>query len=132
MLHEHQRTVAPNLTKVSIKQAVWMVMCSEPMILAPFRGLVSPYFLRKAIRPGISCSETSISFLPHAARLMIGSDYRFLLPASALLGMAVVIFSDTFARIAVAPIVLPVGAITSALGAPLFLWIVFKGGIRRK
>lgn len=62
--------------------------------------------------------------VPHAARLMIGSDYRFLLPASALLGMAVVIFSDTFARTAFAPTELPVGIIMAVLGAPFFLFLL--------
>lgn len=62
--------------------------------------------------------------VPHAARLMIGSDYRFLLPASALLGMAVVMFSDTFARTAFAPTELPVGIIMAVLGAPFFLFLL--------
>ena len=69
---------------------------------------------------------------PHLVRRFVGSDYRYLIPASGLAGACLLLLSDTFARIVVAPIVLPVGAITSALGAPLFLWIVFKGGIRRK
>ena len=62
--------------------------------------------------------------VPHAARLMVGSDYRFLLPASALLGMVVVMFSDTFARTAFAPTELPVGIIMAALGAPFFLFLL--------
>ena len=62
--------------------------------------------------------------VPHAARLMIGSDYRFLLPASALLGAAVVTFSDTFARTAFTPTELPVGIIMSVLGAPFFLFLL--------
>ena len=62
--------------------------------------------------------------VPHAARLMIGSDYRFLLPASALLGMGTVIFSDTFARTAFAPTELPVGILMAALGAPFFLFLL--------
>ena len=69
---------------------------------------------------------------PHLVRRFVGSDYRYLIPASGLAGACLLLISDTFARVVVAPIVLPVGAITSALGAPLFLWIVFKGGIRRK
>lgn len=64
--------------------------------------------------------------VPHAARLMIGSDYRFLLPASAFLGMAVVIFSDTFARTAFAPTELPVGILMAVLGAPFFLFLLRK------
>lgn len=62
--------------------------------------------------------------VPHAARLMIGSDYRFLLPAAALLGIAVVTFSDTFARIVFSPIELPVGVIMAFIGAPFFLFLL--------
>lgn len=62
--------------------------------------------------------------VPHAARLMIGADYRFLLPAAALLGIAVVTFSDTFARIVFSPIELPVGVIMAFIGAPFFLFLL--------
>ena len=62
--------------------------------------------------------------VPHAARLMIGSDYRYLLPASAVLGAAVVMYSDTFARVAFAPVELPVGIIMAVLGAPFFLFLL--------
>ena len=67
---------------------------------------------------------------PHLMRRVIGSDYRYLLPASALMGAVLLLLSDTVARLAVAPVVLPIGAITSFLGAPLFLYLVFKGGKR--
>ena len=62
--------------------------------------------------------------VPHAARLMVGSDYRYLLPASALLGAAVVTFSDTFARTAFAPVELPVGILMAVLGAPFILFLL--------
>src|SRR6266508_6114972 len=62
MLHDTQRTSAPSSTSVSISTAVWIVMCSEPMIRAPDSGLVPPYSLRMAIRPGISCSASPSSF----------------------------------------------------------------------
>lgn len=62
--------------------------------------------------------------VPHAARLLIGSDYRFLLPASAFLGIAVVTASDTFARIIFAPVELPVGIIMAFIGAPFFLFLL--------
>lgn len=62
--------------------------------------------------------------VPHAARLLIGSDYCYLLPASALLGVAVMTFSDTFARTAFSPVELPVGIIMAALGAPFFLFLL--------
>lgn len=62
--------------------------------------------------------------VPHAARLIIGSDYRYLMPASGLLGIAVVTLSDTFARVVFAPVELPVGIIMSFIGAPFFLFLL--------
>ena len=65
---------------------------------------------------------------PHLMRRVIGSDYRYLLPASAMGGAILLLLSDTAARLAVQPAVLPIGAITSFLGAPLFMYLIFKGG----
>lgn len=62
--------------------------------------------------------------VPHAARLLVGSDYRYLLPASALLGMSVVMGSDTLARTMLAPVELPVGIIMAFAGAPFFLYLL--------
>ncbi|MCR5833420.1 MAG: iron ABC transporter permease [Selenomonadaceae bacterium] len=64
--------------------------------------------------------------VPHAARLILGSDYRILLPGSALLGAAVLSFSDTFARTVFAPTELPVGILMAVLGAPFFLYLLRK------
>lgn len=64
---------------------------------------------------------------PHLMRRVVGSDYRYLLPASALMGAVLLLLSDTVARLVVQPVVLPIGAITSFLGAPLFLYLIFKG-----
>ncbi len=68
---------------------------------------------------------------PHLVRKFVGTDYRFLLPASGLAGAVLLLLSDTVARLVIAPIVLPIGAITSMLGAPMFLWIIFKGRWKR-
>ena len=62
--------------------------------------------------------------VPHAARLIIGSDYRYLMPASGLLGIAVVTLSDTFARVVFAPVELPVGISMAFIGAPFFLFLL--------
>ena len=62
--------------------------------------------------------------VPHGARLLLGSDYRFLLPGAALLGAATVTFCDTFARTAFSPAELPVGIIMAVLGAPFFLFLL--------
>ncbi|MFL0553992.1 FecCD family ABC transporter permease [Paenibacillus barengoltzii] len=66
--------------------------------------------------------------VPHCARLLIGSDHRLLLPASALLGVAVVTVCDTLARLLFAPIELPVGIILGVLGAPFFLYLLRREG----
>lgn len=68
---------------------------------------------------------------PHALRKIVGGDYRFLLPASALIGTLMLLLSDTAARLVVAPVILPIGAITSFLGAPLFLYLLYKGVPKR-
>jgi len=67
MLQEAQRTSAPRSFRVSISTAVWIVMCSEPVMRTPFSGWLGAYFWRMAIRPGISCSAMSISLRPQSA-----------------------------------------------------------------
>ncbi len=62
--------------------------------------------------------------VPHTARLLVGSDHRMLLPATALLGMGTVMLSDLAARLLFAPIELPVGIIMALLGAPFFLYLL--------
>lgn len=62
--------------------------------------------------------------VPHITRLFIGSDYRYLLPASIFTGSAVVVLCDTLARVMFAPLEIPVGIIMSALGAPFFLYLL--------
>lgn len=76
-----------------------------------------------------------ISFIglvgPQIMRRIIGVDHRFLIPASALMGSVLLLASDTVARTILSPVVLPVGAITSFLGAPLFLYLLARGNSRR-
>lgn len=59
--------------------------------------------------------------VPHIVRLIMGPDHRWLLPASALAGAALLLWADILARILVAPAQLPVGLLTSLLGAPFFI-----------
>jgi hypothetical protein len=68
MLHEAQRTSAPRACSVSISTAVWMVMCSEPVMRAPLSAWPLENSSRMAIRPGISVSAMRISLRPQAAR----------------------------------------------------------------
>lgn len=64
--------------------------------------------------------------VPHMARLFVGADYKHLLPASILLGGAILMFCDTLARLLFAPVEIPVGIIMSSLGAPFFLYLLRK------
>lgn len=64
--------------------------------------------------------------IPHAARKLVGSESRFLLPLCALGGGAFVTFCDTAARMVFSPFELPVGIVLSVLGGPFFLLLLLK------
>jgi iron complex transport system permease protein len=64
--------------------------------------------------------------VPHLVRLMAGSDHRVVLPASALAGGSLLVIADTLARTVMAPRQLPVGALTAAIGVPLFLILMSR------
>jgi len=65
--------------------------------------------------------------VPHIVRKIVGGDQRFLMPASALTGAFLLLISDTVARTVISPVVLPVGILTSFIGAPLFIYLVIRG-----
>ena len=62
--------------------------------------------------------------VPHVMRMMFGTDYRLLIPASALGGAIAIVIADTLARTVVAPTELPVGAMTALAGAPVFIYLM--------
>lgn len=64
---------------------------------------------------------------PHMARRLIGDDHRLLIPFSAVLGALLLLTADTFGRVLIGSGALPVGVITSFLGAPLFLYLLVRG-----
>jgi iron complex transport system permease protein len=64
--------------------------------------------------------------VPHMVRLAVGNDLRILLPASALGGASLVLLADTLARSLLAPMQLPVGAITAVIGVPVFLYLLSR------
>jgi iron complex transport system permease protein len=68
--------------------------------------------------------------VPHIVRQFTGNDERFLIPASALFGAMFLLLSDTIARNLFSPVILPVGILTSFIGAPVFIYLLVKG-IRR-
>ncbi len=64
--------------------------------------------------------------VPHAARFLAGEDNRLLIPAAALLGASFVVGCDLLSRLLFAPYELPVGILLNFLGAPFFLWLLFR------
>ncbi|NDV19891.1 iron chelate uptake ABC transporter family permease subunit [Pseudodesulfovibrio sp. JC047] len=65
--------------------------------------------------------------VPHMARRLIGSDHRFLVPASIVGGSLLLLISDTAARLMLAPHVLPVSVLTAFMGAPVFIYLIVRG-----
>jgi iron complex transport system permease protein len=65
--------------------------------------------------------------VPHIVRKSIGGDERYLMPSACIVGAILLMVSDTVARTIISPVVLPVGILTSFLGAPLFIYLVIKG-----
>lgn len=68
--------------------------------------------------------------VPHVARLIVGVDYRYLIPTSMVFGGILIVYADTLARMIIAPGEIPVGVLMSFLGAPFFLYLL-KGVGRR-
>lgn len=70
--------------------------------------------------------------VPHVIRLWLGPNHRVLIPASALLGAALMVAADSASRVIVAPSELPIGIVTAFLGAPFFLFLLLgkQGGLR--
>ena len=62
--------------------------------------------------------------VPHLMRMMFGTDYRLLIPTSAIGGAIIIVTADTLARTLVAPTELPVGAMTALAGAPVFIYLM--------
>ncbi|MDP6115404.1 MAG: iron ABC transporter permease [Planctomycetota bacterium] len=63
---------------------------------------------------------------PHICRLMIGSEHRYLLPATVLFGGMFLVLCDLLARMLIAPAEIPVGVITALLGGPFFVWLLLR------
>jgi iron complex transport system permease protein len=63
---------------------------------------------------------------PHIARMLIGSDHRYLIPLSIILGAIILIIADGVGQVILYPSVVPVGIITSMLGGPLFIYLLIR------
>ena len=79
----------------------------------------------------VVCFTGTIGFIglvaPHMARMILGGDHRFLIPASGILGAVVLVAADAVAMNIVAPTVIPTGIMTSVIGVPFFMYLMLKG-----
>ncbi|HNX39832.1 MAG TPA: iron ABC transporter permease [Methanothrix sp.] len=79
----------------------------------------------------IVCFMGTIAFVglvaPHMARMVIGGDHRFLIPASGVLGALVLMSADAVGMNLMAPTIIPTGIMTSIVGVPFFMYLMMKG-----
>ena len=95
------------------------------------RRLKFKVIISSAVIVGLSVSLSGmIGFVglvvPHLVRLLGGVNHNYLLLGSALLGASLMMGADLLSRVLIQPAELPVGLITSAIGAPFFLWLIFR------
>ena len=64
---------------------------------------------------------------PHIVRMFVGNDHRYLIPGSALAGAMLLLLADIFAKVVMPPVILPIGALMSFVGGPMFLILLFRG-----
>lgn len=100
------RSLGVNVTRVRVVSLLLSALITATII--SFTGII-----------GFVCL-----IAPHIARYLIGGDQRFLLPASCVVGGIVMLASDIVARMVIAPIILPIGIVTSLVGVPLFLYLL--------
>jgi iron complex transport system permease protein len=64
---------------------------------------------------------------PHIARMLVGEDHRYFLPAATLTGAVIMSLSSIAAKLILPGILLPVGIVTTLVGLPLFVVLLFRG-----
>jgi iron complex transport system permease protein len=70
--------------------------------------------------------------VPHACRLLLGPDHRWVLPASAVLGSCLLLLADVVGRVVARPAEVEVGIVTAVVGAPFFIWLVRRQKVRQR
>ena len=96
-----------------------------------FKRIQTITFIMTTVLTGVTVAFTGvIGFVglvaPHITRMIVGNDYRFCVPVSALFGGVLLLAADTLAKIVIAPTELPVGIITSLVGVPFYLFLVLR------
>jgi len=78
----------------------------------------------------VVCFTGTIGFIglvaPHIARMIVGGDNKYIVPAAGLIGAFLLVLSDLIAVNIVSPVILPIGVVTSFMGVPLFVYLILK------
>jgi iron complex transport system permease protein len=131
------------LLAVSLPAAVMVVRCAQPLNVlllgeaeAHHLGINVKYLkqtvvIATALLVGSSVAAVGmIAFVglvvPHLGRLLVGPHHRILFPVAALIGAVLLPAADILARTVIAPAELPIGIVTAVMGAPFFLWLIWK------
>ena len=81
----------------------------------------------------VSCSGI-IGFvglmIPHLSKLLFGNNYKYIIPISSILGAIFLVLCDTVARTIIAPTEIPIGIITSLIGAPYLIYLIIKKKVK--
>lgn len=95
------------------------------------RSMTLFMLIASLITAAIICFTGTIGFIglvaPHITRMAVGTDHRYLLPASGLVGALLLLGADSLARTLLAPVILPVGIMTAFLGVPFFIYLFLRG-----
>ena len=105
--------ISSGVDPVKLRKNILMVSALMTSIIIAFTGLIG--FVGLAA--------------PHMSRLIVGNDYRKLIPCSAIFGSFLMIFADTLGRTLFAPVVIPVGVMLSIIGGPFFMYLLLKRGV---
>jgi iron complex transport system permease protein len=95
------------------------------------QGVRKKLFVFSAILTGGAVSLSgAVGFVdliaPHIARKIVGSNHRYVIPMSFIVGGSLMVLTDLVARTIISPAELPVGAVTAIIGAPFFAWVYFR------
>ncbi|GIN58310.1 ferrichrome ABC transporter permease [Lederbergia ruris] len=123
-------SISKSMTVLSLGEDV-SIGLGQNNAMIKILGIVAVFMLT-----GVSVSVAgAIGFVglivPHITRFLMGADYRWIIPSSALFGALLVILSDLVSRMMNAPFETPVGAITSLIGVPFFLYLARSKGEKK-
>ena len=133
---EHKLAAVIQWTFGSLHRASWEYVAIGGVIVA--LGIAAALLRTIAGLVAVLMTATIISFTgvigfvgliaPHMARFLIGTDHRFYLPFTAVLGAALLLAADTVGKLILYPVTIPVGIVISFLGVPLFIHLILRRG----